>query len=167
MALHVAQLPREESQVADSTEAAEASPEPSLLRHVFHVKNLEEFDALAAGEVVGRFMRVQYRRTPVAGPTNREDHVVLGIVHETPELAHAIVRTTFQIADEVAPDAAAFAFFTQGRRSWVDVLTLRRTSAGWRSHLNGGLITSGAGGFSIGYDHTDDEHPEASASRER
>jgi len=45
----------------------------------------------------------------------------------------------------------------------VDVLTTRRTLAGWRSQLNGGIITSGGGGFSIGYDSNEDEHSEPPA----
>ena len=135
----------------------------SLLRPVFRVKSLDEFDALAASEVVGRFMQVRYRAPRELDASSREEQSFIGVVHESPDVAHVVVRVTVHFAEEVAEEAAAFGFFAEASRSWVDVLTLRRNSMGWRSQLNGGLITSGGGGFSIGYDRTDDEQHEPSA----
>ena len=163
MSLHVAQMPGETPAPADASEPMSGS-DSSLLRPVFRVKSLDEFDALAASEVVGRFMQVRYRAPRELDASSREEQSFIGVVHESPDVAHVVVRVTVHFAKEVAQEATAFGFFAASR-SWVDVLTLRRRSTGWRAHLNGGLITSGGGGFSIGYDRTDDEHHGASALR--
>jgi len=163
MSLHFAQISGETSEAVDESEPAEHPSDTSLLRPVFRVATLDEFDALAATEVVGRFMRVKYRAPRAPGPGSYEEQSFLGVVNETPALAHVVVRITTHFGEEAAEEAAAFGFFEANSRSWVDVLTLHQTPSGWRAQLNGGLVTSGNGGFSIGYDSTDDEHREASA----
>lgn len=142
----------------------EAGGEPSLLRHVFKTGTLEAFDALSGKDVVLRFMRVKDRgaRAPT-GPPVEEHHVVLGFVEEDGQFAHVVVRTMVRGGDASSLGGSPLVAVIERHRSWVDVLTLRKTAAGWRSRLNGGLITSGGGGFSIGYDRTDDDQPDASA----
>jgi len=162
MALHFAQAPMEHAASDAQGEAAAGSAETSMLRHVFKVRSLDEFDALAPGEVVHRFMRVRYRapREPTASTTEES---LLGVVYESADLAHVIVRTTTHLGEEAVKEPIAFAILGGSSRSWVDILTMQRTPAGWRSQLNGGLITSGGGGFSIGYDSNEDEHSEPPA----
>jgi hypothetical protein len=87
---------------------------------------------------------------------------MLGVVEEVDRFAHVVVRTTVRGGEDGALDGSPLVAVVERQRSWVDVLTLRKTAAGWRSRLNGGLVTSGGGGFSIGYDPADEEQPDAS-----
>jgi hypothetical protein len=124
----------------------------SLLRHVYKVRSISEFEAVPAVVAVERFLRVRHRPLIRDGrPTDRVGtRRIIGETMEGERLAHIVFREVFSVAPDRDDPASTTAEIEA--RDWVDVLTLRRTPTGWRATLNGGLVGSSGGGFSIGFD---------------
>ena len=116
-------------------------PRRGLLHDVFAVPDLAAFEALPAPIVLRRWLMVARGSAPARVSFERH---VLGEVFETPDLAHVVMRER-PIED---PDVAE----RSRREESVRVISARRTAAGWRVGLHGGLVFDEGGGFGIGYD---------------
>lgn len=115
-------------------------PSGGLLQHVFAVPDLAAFEALPAQIVLRRWLMVA-RSSATAG-TPPERHV-LGEVFEGTDLAHVVLRER-AIDDPDVPEPFR-------RETSIRVISARRTAAGWRVGLHGGLVFHEGGGFGIGY----------------
>jgi hypothetical protein len=125
-----------------------------LLRYIYKVRTPDELAALPPATVTARMLAAKHRRhrsRPRGPPTPPEPlvtRVVVGSVAEGDSLAHVVLRTRIEGAAVPLPSPVADA---------ADVLTLRRTAAGWRAQLNGGLIYGAGGSFAIGYDADEED----------
>lgn len=103
------------------------------LDRVFGVNSIMELEALGPHEAVARYLRHTW------GEANADAAVVgtrtfLGVVPETSEEVHVL-----------------FKLVRAGARPIVDVLTLRTSDSGWKTMLNGGLLTQGSLGFAVAF----------------
>lgn len=127
------------------------------LLQLYNVQSLEAFDALADLDVVGKFMRAMHPVRQNGSSIGQSTRVLLGVVYENPDFAHVVFRATPQTNTEDSMHPDPFGLSLGAAQASVDVLTLRNTPEGWRSQLNGGLISSGNGGFSIGFNGQSDD----------
>ena len=96
----------------------ELAPDPALLA-MFDVADVAEFRALEPKKVMLSFLRIAQVTQQLEGVEFLEMRVV-GVVHESPDLAHAVVRQTMRLLD-----------LGGGELSVADVVSMRRRGDGW------------------------------------
>lgn len=104
------------------------------LRQVFGVESIAGLEKLGPEEAVARYLRHTWAGEPATLEQPTVRRVFLGAVVESPEETHVVFRV-----------------FTGNDSSVVDVLTLRRSSSGWKTMLNGSLLTRGQLGFAAAF----------------
>jgi hypothetical protein len=140
------------SQFPDERGMREERPRRTMLQVVFRVKDRAEFQQLPPEEVLRRwFEQLRKGRAqvvmqwPAAKLTRRE---ILGEVADTGHRVHVVFRE-----NEPPPPMPGFSLGVDPR---IRVITVRRTAAGWRVGLNGGLVFEEGGSWAIGYNDEDD-----------
>ena len=94
------------------------APDPELLR-MFEVADVAGFRALEPREVMLAFLRIAQVTQQLEGVEFIDTRVV-GVVHEPPDLAHAVIRQSMRLID-----------LGGGELSVADVVSMRRRDDGW------------------------------------
>jgi hypothetical protein len=140
------------SQFPDERGTRGAQPRHTFLQMFFRVRDRAEFQQLPPEEVLRRWFEQErkgraraFMESPGAKLAQRE---ILGEVPDTGRRVHVVFRET----EPPAPMSG----FSQTADPHFRVITVRRTAAGWRVGLNGGLVMEESGGWAVGYSDEDE-----------
>lgn len=134
-----------EADSADSTQHREFTrrrieAQRAILDSVYRVRDVEALARLAPDSVAARWMRVARARSDTAGaPVPRAKFV--GVLPADDTLAYAVVVRS--VPRPPGPVPEPLRDVTQ-QETHPEVMVLRRTPAGWRSMLDGTLLTEDA-----------------------
>lgn len=132
----------EESSMGEGESAPYFERTGGRLQDVFAVADASALRALPAVLVLRRWLRVA---TGLRSPSEGSARVILGEVPDGADRVHVVFREHLEFAawrdDAPAPPAV----------DRVRLITVHRTSRGWRVGLGGGLVVDESGGSSIGY----------------
>jgi hypothetical protein len=140
------------SQFPDEPGMRDARPRRTFLQVFFRVKDRTEFHQLPPEEVLRRWFEQERKgraRVFMQWPASRvAQRQILGEVPDTGNRVHVVFRET-----EPPPPMPGLTLHVDPR---IRVITVRRTSAGWRVGLNGGLVFDEGGSWGIGYNDEDE-----------
>jgi hypothetical protein len=124
----------------------------TMLQVVFRVRDRAEFRLLTPETVLARWFEQEmngrarvFMQWPGSKLARRE---ILGEVPDTGQNVHVVFRE--------AQPAPAIVGVNLPEDVRIRVITVRRTPAGWRVRLNGGLVFEEGGSWAIGYSDEDD-----------
>jgi hypothetical protein len=139
---------RPDQAVADSSDSTQhreftrrrVEAHRAILDSVYHVRDVEALSRLAPDSVAARWMRAARARADTAGaPVPRATFV--GLVPADDTLAYAVVLRSVPRPPGPLPEPLRDVTQQETR---PEVMVLRRTTAGWRSMLDGTLLSEAA-----------------------
>ncbi|HJU88095.1 MAG TPA: hypothetical protein VJ672_01800 [Gemmatimonadaceae bacterium] len=108
-----------------------------LLRYLFGVENASQLDRLPSDSILARFLRATHQ--PPNDPNFAGLHRrIVGEVVEGDTAAHIVVRTRMGPVPGAPNESTGVD--DQIEQEWIDVLTLRLTTGGWRTWLTPSLM---------------------------
>jgi hypothetical protein len=117
-----------------------SSDNTGMLRYLFGIESAAQLEALPADSILGRFLRAVNSPPDDGQLAPAPRRTIIGEVLEGDTAAHFVIRTRIGPVPRTPDESSAMDELAM--QEWLDILSLRRTPAGWRTWLTPSLMSS-------------------------